>query len=105
MGEVGVASGKSFEQIASIEGLSLTFIIIRSSGESSNAGIRSLKELQKVAVVRQKNKFKLNKVAMEGLAWGVANIGMWACADELVRECIKTEVSDGEERVYERNNI
>ena len=36
---------------------------------------------------------------------GVANIGLWACADELVRVCIKSKVFDGEERVYERNNI
>ena len=31
LGELGVARRKSFEQIASIEGLSLTFIIIKST--------------------------------------------------------------------------
>ena len=49
----------------------------------------------------------MKKVAMETNEWragGVANIGMWACADELVRVCIKSKASDGEEWVYERNN-
>ena len=41
----------------------------------------------------------------EWRAWGVANIGMWACADELVRVCIKSEVFDGEERVYEGTTL